>query len=303
MPSTLKNLKQVILDLEQRGSLSKQDADSLRKAPQWSLTGAEITGYLGGSIIAVGITWIIVAFAQDLNRITVTLTLYIIGAFTLVAASWLRPRGVRFGQVAEVLFGVSIGSLLGAIALTLDNFGLRDSVAVAIASTLAIVVGLATCRRTSFVGTLIVVAATQPLIASIIETFHLSENTFSLLIVLSGALLVALGTNSVGSATFSRVAGSISIVTGSLIFAATGGSIVRPLISLVACAALFSIGARQINLELILAGGTGITIVIGIIAGRIFDSFSIQGAVVTATGVAISALSFVIVRRNDAHTT
>ena len=303
MPSTRKSLRQVIVDLEQRGSISKQDADSLRIAPQWSLSGAEITGYLGGGIVTVGITWIIVAAAQDLNRQIVTFLLYATGAVALATARWLRSRGVRSGQVAEVLFGIGIGTMVGAIGTTLNNLGVRDSVAVAVASALAVSVGLATCRRTSFAGMLLVVVAAQPLIGSISETFHLSENTFPLLIDLSGGLLVVLGIQRVPSALVARIAGSTSIVVGSLIFAVTGESIVRPVISLVVSSALFYFGARRINLEFIVGGGAGITIAIGVISGRIFDSSSVQGVVITATGAAISALSLFIVRHNESGST
>jgi len=301
VPSTRKSLRQVITDLEGRGSLSKQDADSLRTAPQWSLNSAEITGYLGGGIIAVGIGWIIIASAKDLDQLTVLLALYVVGAFALATARWLRPRGIRSGQVAEVLFGVGVGSLAGAIGLTLNDLGARDSVAVAIASAIAIIVGLATCRRTSFVGTLIVAVAAQPLIGSIINTFHLSETTFPLIIVLSGALLVWLGFQRVGTAFVARFFGSVSIVIGSLIFAFAGDNIIRPVASLAVCTALFYIGARRINLEFIVGGGVGITIAIGILAERIFDSFVVQGVIVTATGVTISALALVIVRRSESR--
>lgn len=299
MPSTRKSLRQVITDLEGRGSLSKQDADSLRAAPQWSLTSAEITGYLGGGIIAVGITWIVIAFAQDFNRPAVTLALYVVGTLTLAAARWLRPRGIRSGQAAEVLFGLGVGSLAGAIGITLNDLGLRGSIAVAMASALAIIVGLATCRRTSFIGTLIVVAAAQPLIGSIIETFHLSETTFPLIIVLSGVLLVWLGLQLVGIALLARVAGSISIVIGSLIFAVISDNVIRPMASLAVCAALFYTGTRRINIEFIVGGGTGITFAIAIFTGRILDSIVLQGVIVTTTGVLISALALVIVRRSE----
>lgn len=302
MPSTRKNLKQVIADLEERNSLSKQDADALRTAPQWSLTGAEITGYLGGGIIAVGIAWIIIAFAQDLHQLTISLALYVVGAVTLASARWLWSRGIRSGQVAEVLFGVGIGSLAGAIGLTLNYLGTRDSVAAVVACTLAIIVGLAICRRTSFVGTLIVAVAAQPLIFSISETFHLSDRTSPLLIVLSGALLVVLGVQRVGTAFVARFFGSVSIVIGSFVFAVMRDSSFRPIVSIAICAVLFYIGARRINIELIVGGGVGITIAIGILAERIFDSFVMQGAIVTATGAAISALSLVIVRRSEART-
>jgi len=299
VPSTRNSLRQVITDLEGRGSLSKQDADSLRAAPQWSLTSAEITGYLGGGIIAVGITWIVIAFAQDFNRPAVTLALYVVGTLTLAAARWLRPRGIRSGQAAEVLFGLGVGSLAGAIGITLNDLGLRGSIAVAMASALAIIVGLATCRRTSFIGTLIVVAAAQPLIGSIIETFHLSETTFPLIIVLSGVLLVWLGLQLVGIALLARVAGSISIVIGSLIFAVISDNVIRPMASLAVCAALFYTGTRRINIEFIVGGGTGITFAIAIFTGRILDSIVLQGVIVTTTGVLISALALVIVRRSE----
>ena len=296
-----KSLKQVISDLEGRGSLSKQDADSLRTAPQWSLTSAEITAYLGGGIIAVGITWIIIAFGQDFNRAAVTLALYVVGVIALASARWLRPRSLRSGQAAEVFFGVGVGSLAGAIGITLENLGLRGSVALALVCVLAIIVGMATCRRTSFAGTVIVVAAAQPLIGSIIETFRLSEKTFPLIIVISGALLVWLGLQRVGVALVARIAGSISIVIGSFIFAVVGENTIRPVVSLAVCTTLFYFGTRRINLEFIVAGGIGITIAIGIITGRILASIVVQGFVVTVTGAAISALALIIVRRSESR--
>lgn len=300
MPTSRKSLKQVIGDLEERNSLSKQDADALRAAPRWSLTGAEISGYLGVGIVAVGFAWIIIAIAQDLNRLTVYFALYIVGAGAVASATWLRPRGIRSSQIAELLFLIGVGSLAGAIGLTLTDLGMRGSNATAIASALALLVGLATCRRTIFVGTLIIVTAAQPLIVSTNESFHLSEAILSMMIVLSGALLVYLGLQYVGSPLLARITGSTSIVVGSFAFAVTRDSSFRPLVSIAICAALFYIGSHHVNLELIVGGGIGITLVIGILAGRIFDAFVVQGVVVTATGAAISALSFAILRQRDA---
>ncbi|MHB1090747.1 MAG: hypothetical protein ACYC06_06585 [Ilumatobacteraceae bacterium] len=299
MPTARKSLKQVIADLEERNSLTKQDADALRSAPRWSLTGAELTGYLGVGIIGVGITWTVIAVIQDLSQLTVYFAMYVGGAVALAAARWLRPRGIRSGQVAEVLFGIGVGLLAGAIGLTLNDLGLRDSIAAAVASALAVIVGLATCRRTLFVGTLIVVAAAQPLIGSISGSFHLSESVLPLVIVLSGALLAFLGLQRVGSPLIARLAGSASIVIGSFAFAVTQDGSFRPILSIAICATLFYIGARRIDLEFIIGGGTGITIAIAILTERIFDAFVMQGAVVTATGIAISTLSLVIIRRRD----
>lgn len=299
MATTRKSLKQVISDLEERGSLNKQDADSLRVAPKWSLTIAEITAYFGGCIIAVGIAWVSIALAQNFDRSAVTLALYLVGALALTAAKWLQPRNIRSGQVAEALFGLSVGSLAGALGITLNNLGLRGSVATAIVSILAIILGLATCRRTSFVGTLIIVAAAQSLIISTIAAFNFSETAHPLIIIFSGALLVWLGLQEIGVALFARFAGAISIVTGSLSFALAGDNIIRSVVSLAICAALFYKGARRINLEFIVGGGTGTTFAIGIFTGKLFDSVVVQGITVTATGVTISALAFVIVRRSE----
>lgn len=299
MPATRKSLNQIIAELEARNSLGKQDADSLRTAPRWSLSGAEITGYLGIGIIALGITWTTIAVVQDLDQLTTYIALYVFGTVALAAARWLQSRGIRSAQVAEALFGIGVGSLAAAIGLTLNDVGLLGSTSAAIASAIAVMVGLITCRRTIFVGTLIVVAAVHPLVMSIGETLDLSESVFPLMIVLAGALLVLLGLQPVGSAVVARAAGSASIVFGSIVFAIWRESNFRSIISIAICATLFYIGARRINLEIIVGGGIGITFAIGILMGRTFDSVVLQGAVVTATGAAISALSFVIVRRGD----
>lgn len=301
MTATRKSLRQVIADLEASNSLSKPDADSLRDAPRWSLTKAEITGYLGGGIIAVGLTWIIIAIAQDLSRATVYFVLYVVGAVAFAIARWLHPRGVRSAQVSEVLFGLGVGSLAGAIGLTLNDLDVRGSIAVAIVSTLAIIIGLTTCTRTSFVGTLLVVSAAQPLLGSISDSFHISESVFPLVIILSGALLVALGLQRVGAPLVARVVGSASIVMGSVAFAATNEGSFQPILSIAMCSTLFYVGARQIDLELIVGGGIGITIAMGILAARTFDTVVMQGAVVTITGVVISALSLTLIKRRGAN--
>lgn len=299
MTPTRKSLREVIADLETRNSISTQDADALRTAPRWTFRGAEITGYLGGGIIAVGVAWIIIAIAQDLNRVTIYFALYVAGAIALAIARWLRPRGARSSQVAELLFGLGVGSLAGAIGLTLNDLELRGSVAITIAAALALLVGLAVCRRTVFVGTLIVIVAGLALIGSISESFNLAESLMPLLLILSGALGILLGFQRVGIPLVARVAGSLGIMNGSTSFAALGDRSFRSIGSIAICATLFYIGARTVKLELILGGGVGITIAIGILAGRTFDSGAVQGAVVTAAGAAIAALSFLVVRRGD----
>jgi hypothetical protein len=76
----------------------------------------------------------------------------------------------------------------------------------------------------------------------------------------------------------------------------------QPVVGLIIAGLLFTHGASRLHFEVVAAGGLGVTIITGVLAGRLFDSALVQGLSVIGVGAIIVFTSIAISRKGNAVT-
>jgi hypothetical protein len=298
MAKNRKSAGEIIRDYEEAGKLSSEEASALHNAPQWVIPFADIASFLGGSVIFVGLVWIVIALLQDMSRATIDAALFIASALTAGMAYWLIRKGGRFAVLGECVIAVSTTAFAIGFGLLLDICNLHDDYILILASFSALLIGIAVLSRTSFIGTLIVVAALQPLMAGLIPDNSLAPLFF----VLSGTALMLFSLRHIGLPFIARSAGAASILIASIAFSAWDNNTWQPVVGFAIVGLLFIFGAKRMHLEVVAAGGLGVTVITGILAGRLFDSSLVQGLSVIGVGTIIVFTSLAISKKSNAIT-
>jgi hypothetical protein len=302
MAKNRKSAGEIIRDYEEAGKLSSEEASALRDAPQWVIPFAEIASFLGGSVIFVGLVWIVIALLQDTSRATIDAALFIASALTAGIAYWLIRKGEKFAVLGECVIAVSTTAFAIGFGLLLDICNVHDDYIVILASLSALIIGIAVLSQTSFIGTLIVVAALQPLMAGLISEFIPDNSLAPLFFVLSGTALMLFSLRHIGLPFIARSAGAASILIASIAYSAWDNSTWQPVVGFAIVGLLFIFGAKRMHLEVVAAGGLGVTIITGILVGRLFDSSLVQGLSVIGVGTIIVFTSLAISKKSNAVT-
>jgi hypothetical protein len=165
------------------------------------------------------------------------------------------------------------------------------------ASASALAIGAALVPRTTFIGTVIVVVATQPFIAAVVSKYFADTALAPLAFMISGTVLLWFARQKIGLQFIARSAGAVSLLFASIGYAAWDNNRWQPAIALLITSLLFAYGAKTFHLEIVGAGGLGVTIATGILAGRLFDSTLPQGISVIGVGALIIFTSIAIQKK------
>lgn len=298
MSNKRKSAGVLINEYESSGKLSSEEARALREAPQWVISFTDIASFLGGAVIFVGLVWIAIALIEDLSQEAIDAALFIASAGTAALAYWLIKKRGRIAVLGECVVAVSVTAFAIGLGVLLDIWNVHEDYILIFASLIALLIGIAISFRTAFIGTVIIVAATQPFMAGIISEYLADTSAAPLVFVLSGTALIWYSQRNIGLQFVARIAGAVSIMFAAIGFSTWDNNTWRPVVGLVIAALLFAYGASQLHLEIVAAGGFSFTVTTGVLAGRLFDSTLAQGLTVLATGAIIVGLSLAISRRS-----
>ena len=302
MVKNRKSIGNLITEFESSGKLTATEAQEFRDAPKWVIPLSDIASYLGGSVIFVGLVWIVIALIQDLSQEAIDAALFIASAATAALAYWLIKKGGRIAVLGECVVAVSATAFAIGIGVLLDIWSVHEDYILIIAALTGLLIGIAVSFRTKFIGTIIIVVATQPFMAGIISEYLADTSAAPLVFVLSGTALIWYSQRNIGLRFVARGAGAVSIMFAVIGFSTWENSTWRPIVGLVIAAALFAYGASQLHLEIVAAGGFSFTVATGVLAGRIFDSTLAQGISVIGVGALIVFTSIAISRKSNAVT-
>jgi hypothetical protein len=115
--------------------------------------------------------------------------------------------------------------------------------------------------------------------------------------MISGTVLLWFARQKIGLQFIARSAGAVSLLFASIGYAAWDNNRWQPAIALLITSLLFAYGAKTLHLEIVGAGGLGVTIATGILAGRLFDSTLPQGISVIGVGALIIFTSIAIQKK------
>lgn len=302
MVKNRKSIGNLITEFESSGKLTATEAQEFRDAPKWVIPLSDIASYLGGSVIFVGLVWIVIALIQDLSQEAIDAALFIASAATAALAYWLIKKGGRIAVLGECVVAVSATAFAIGIGVLLDIWSVHEDYILIIAALTGLLIGIAVSFRTKFIGTIIIIVATQPFMAGIISEYLADNSAAPLVFVLSGTALIWYSQRNIGLRFVARGAGAVSIMFAVIGFSTWENSTWRPIVGLVIAAALFAYGASQLHLEIVAAGGFSFTVATGVLAGRLFDSTLAQGISVIGVGALIVFTSIAISRKGNAVT-
>ena len=297
-----RTVREEIDALESAGTLTTEQASTLRTAPQWTVDANELFAYLGGLIASIGITWLTVALVEDASPMGIALGMLCAGVIIGAGAKFLhRPHSWR-ARLAEALAVVAVGLVAGSLGIMANQAGLASEHATAIVTGVCVALGVASAKRTQFAGSIVLVISLQVFVASMIGTLHVEDNLVApLLFVASGAALLVAGTRGVGFALLPRVVGSASYVLGSFTFGVMHDRIPTAIGALVLAVVLFAVSTRLLKLEVIAGGAIAVTLTTSLLVTRVVDSQVIRGLSIIVIGIAmVLAASAVNKRRRPA---
>lgn len=293
-----KSVGRLIDEFEAAGKLSAPDAQTLRQAPMWTIPFREIAAYLGGSVIFVGLVWIVIALLQDMSKAAIDTALFITSALTGGLSYWLVRKGGWQKTLGEFVIAIATASFAIGLGLLLDIANVEEDLILLFASASALAIGVALVPRTTFIGTVIVVVAAQPFMAAVVTKYFADTALAPLAFMISGSLLLWFARQKIGLSFIARSAGAISLLFAAIGYAAWDNTRWQPAVALLITSLLFAYGAKTFHLEVVGAGGLGVTITTGILAGRLFDSSLAQGIAVIGAGLIIVTLALTISRRS-----
>ena len=302
MAKNRKSVASLIAEFEAAGKLTASEAQEFRDAPRMVLPFSDVASYLGGSVVFVGLVWIVIALMQDVSQAGIDTALFIASFATAFLSFKLMKKGGRLNTLGESIAAVSTMTFAFAIGLLLDILNVHEDLILLIVSTVALAIGIGLSSRTTFIGTIITVCATQPFMAAIISTCIPDTPITPLLFAGSGSVLIWFSLRNIGLRIIARGAGAVSIVIASIGYSTWDSNNWQPIIGFVIVGLLFIFGAKRMHLEIVTVSGLGVTIITGILAGQLSDSPLLQGISVIGVGAIIVFTSIAISKKSDAVT-
>ena len=302
MAKNRKSVASLIAEFEAAGKLTASEAQEIRDAPRMVLPFSDVASYLGGSVVFVGLVWIVIALMQDVSQAGIDTALFIASFATAFLSFKLMKKGGRLNTLGESIAAVSTMTFAFAIGLLLDILNVHDDLILLIVSTVALAIGIGLSSRTTFIGTIITVCATQPFMAAIISTCIPDTPITPLLFAGSGSVLIWFSLRNIGLRFVARGAGAASILIAAIAYSTWDNNTWQPIIGFAIVGLLFIFGAKRMHLEVVAAGGLGVTIITGILAGQLFDSPLLQGISVIGVGAIIVFTSIAISKKGNAVT-
>ena len=302
MAKNRKSVASLIAEFEAAGKLTASEAQEFRDAPRMVLPFSDVASYLGGSVVFVGLVWIVIALMQDVSQAGIDTALFIASFATAFLSFKLMKKGGRLNTLGESIAAVSTMTFAFAIGLLLDILNVHEDLILLIVSTVALAIGIGLSSRTTFIGTIITVCATQPFMAAIISTCIPDTPITPLLFAGSGSVLIWFSLRNIGLRIIARGAGAVSIVIASIGYSTWDSNNWQPIIGFVIVGLLFIFGAKRMHLEIVTVSGLGVTIITGILAGQLSDSPLLQGISVIGVGAIIVFTSIAISKKGDAVT-
>lgn len=290
--------KQILGDLVEAGRLTREEADDIAHAPEWSLQIRELVSYLAAIIIGAGVLRILAVLVEDASVTAIAAVLYIVGA-VLAAASWKLSSGSAVRQrLAEVLELAAVLAVVVASGLLLSETDLDEQGFVAALSGVVLVWGAWRAPRSRFVGSLLATGAMPTFVTSLIGVIREdSPNTGGIAMLVGGAGLLALGSlRGVGISFVPRAFGSLYVVIGAMMIGGVNQG-AWFLVTLAIGVVMFGLGSLWLAPEMLLAGT--ILVVAPVVALSLYwiGNEVLQGVVIIAVGAGMLAVLGVQMRR------
>lgn len=278
--------RQLLDRMVSAGQLTREAADEIRHAPEWSVTALELLSYLAGIITLSGVIRVIALAFEDASQQAIGAALVFSGLLCAAGAWKLPKRNDVLERLAEV---IEVGSmvLMGAGTGVLLAYTPMNPKLIAVVIAVPVIVwGYWRSTITMFVGSLALCVGV-PLLAFPLGSM-ITDNTRMMGAVAlgSGAVLWTLGQRHVGTAFIQRAAGCYFLLMGAFVLGAELGGVGK-VIPIIVGAGLFGLGSMNMQLEALGAGAIAVTVGVAMATGDWLPSEFTRGISTIVVGAAM----------------
>ena len=278
---------------KQDGTLSAEQAESLRNATRFPLNSSEIVAILGGFFAILGAIWLIGPLFEDVSRLIVVAILYLISGLLVLAFRSLVKKS-QFASAAEVIETLAMLCFAIATGIAVTSLAEESEVAVFVASIPALAYGVwrSTLRR--FSSSVIISVSAVAFTLSGLTMIDISQDTAGLCLIGVGVILLwwAQQPKVVGKFTL-RFFGSIVALAGLMIPSSDliSNEYISATVQAICAVALFAYGVKKVFPEVIAITAVGVVVSEVKLVTAITDNSGLQGLATLLTGGVIVLFS------------
>jgi hypothetical protein len=277
---------------KQDGTLSAEQAESLRNATRFPINSTEIVAILGGFFVILGAFWFITPLLSDISHLLVAISLYLVSGLLALATRSLN-RKVQFKNAAEVVEVLAVTSFAIATGIVVSQTSATPELSIFIASISALVYGFLTSSKRKFSSSFLLSASAMIMTISGLAVLNAVDTTAGFCLVAVGAGLLWFAQKTTVSGKFTLRFFATCIVVVGLIFPLPdfGLSIIAAVISMLVAIALFSYGIKTLFTEVVVISGIGLVVAQIKLVTTITDNSGVQGLATLLTGGVIVLFS------------
>ena len=277
---------------KQDGTLSAEQAESLRNATRFPINSTEVVSILGGIFIILGAFWLIAPLLSDISQLLVAIVLYLVsGLLTFATRSLIRK--VQFKNAAEVVEVLAVTSFAIATGVVLSQTSATPELSTFIASISTLVYGFLTSSNRKFSGSLLLSTSAMIMTISGLAVLDAVGNLTGFCLVAVGSVLLWFAQKKAVSGKFTLRFFATCIVVVGLIFPLPdfGPDVIAVLISMIFAVALFGYGIKTLFTEVVVISGVGLVVAQIKLVTTITDNSGLQGLATLLTGGVIVLFS------------
>ena len=277
---------------KQDGTLSAEQAESLRNATRFPINSTEIVAILGGFFVILGAFWFITPLLSDISHLLVAISLYLVSGLLALATRSLN-RKVQFKNAAEVVEVLAVTSFAIATGIVVSQTSATPELSIFIASISTLVYGFLISSKRKFSGSFLLATSAMIMTISGLAVLNAVDTTAGFCLVAVGAGLLWFAQKTTVSGKFTLRFFATCIVVVGLIFPLPdfGLSIIAAVISMLVAIALFSYGIKTLFTEVVVISGIGLVVAQIKLVTTITDNSGVQGFVILLTGGVIVLFS------------
>jgi hypothetical protein len=278
--------KQLLERMVSAGQLTREAADEIRHAPEWSVTALELLSYLAGIITLSGIVRVIALAFKDASQLAIGSALVVTGMLCGAGAWKLPKRNDVLARLAEVVEGGSLLLMGSGTGVLLAHTSINPKLIAVVIAAPVIAWGYWRSTIALFVGSLALCVGVPLLAFPLGAMITDGTRMMGAVALASGAALWMLGQRRVGTAFIQRAAGCYFLLMGAFVLGAELGGPGK-VIPIIVGAGLFGLGSMNLQLEALGAGALAVTIGVAMATSDWLPSEFTRGITTIVVGAAM----------------
>ena len=281
------------------GTLTADQAESLRNASRFPLNSSEVVAILGGILVFVGAVWLVGPLFEDLGKLVLVAAFYALAAILAFVFKALVKKSqlANSAEIVEVLATLCAAIATGVAVATISE---ASEVPAFVASIPVLAYGIWRSNLRKFSSSTITATSAVVFVLSGLAIVDVSQDAAGFCLIALSALSLwwAQRSNVRGKFTLRFFASLIAMVGVSIPPSDFGSSQVIPAaIALLCAAGFFAYGVKRLFPEVIAITAVAVVFAEVRLASDISDNSTVQALSTLLTGVVVLSLAMRNLRR------